>query len=154
MNRNGLTEQSAVEAREKYVMAWNETMIRIWQEQITLLDVIDTAYLLGSTVALPVAADGRFYEIRLRQQFVEYGLWQNYGTGKETPRKGRSDESKYRDSSGRLLNDKVREARPWFSKRYYSSVMALKDFLADSIGEEFVGIISDAFNERNLRHRY
>ena len=32
--------------------------------------------------------------------------------------------------------------------------MAIKDFLAESIGEEFIGIVSDIFNDRSLRHRY
>ena len=67
--------------REKYVLAFNETMVRIWQEQITLLDVIDTGRLLKSVKALPVRADGRFIEIGLSQAFLEYGLWQDYGTG-------------------------------------------------------------------------
>lgn len=154
MERNGLTEASALASREKYVLAWNETMIKIWQEQITLLDVIDTGHLLGSTVALPVHADGRFVAISLSQEFAEYGLWQNYGTGRETPRKGSREESRYRNADGTLINDKEREARPWFSKKYFASVMAIKDFLAESIGEEFIGIVSDIFNDRSLRHRY
>ena len=35
--------------------------------------------------ALPIRADGRFFEVGLSQSFLEYGLWQDYGTGKETP---------------------------------------------------------------------
>ena len=69
--------------REKYVLAFNDTMLKIWQEQITLLDVIDTGHLLNSVKALPVRADGRFVEIGLSQLFTEYGLWQDFGTGKE-----------------------------------------------------------------------
>ena len=44
--------------REKFVNAFNDTMLKIWQEQITLLDVIDTGHLLHSVKALPVRADG------------------------------------------------------------------------------------------------
>ena len=65
--------------REKFVMAFNDTMLKIWQEQITLLDVIDTGRLLASVKALPVRADGRFIEIGLSQAFLEYGLWQDFG---------------------------------------------------------------------------
>ena len=61
--------------REKFVMAFNDTMLKIWQEQITLLDVIDTGHLLHSVKALPVRADGRYIEIGLSQLFTEYGLW-------------------------------------------------------------------------------
>ena len=60
-----LKEIEAQEEREKYIKAWNETMLRIWQERITLLDVIDTGNLLASPVALPVRADGRFVEVTL-----------------------------------------------------------------------------------------
>ena len=35
-----ITEQQAIEERQKYVAAFNDTMIKIWKEQITLLDVI------------------------------------------------------------------------------------------------------------------
>lgn len=38
---------------------------------------------------MPVRTDGRFIEIGLSQFFTEYGLWQDFGTGKEIPR-GRS----------------------------------------------------------------
>ena len=58
-------EFEAQEEREKYIKAWNETMLRIWQERITLLEVIDTGKLLASPVAMPVRADGRFVEVTL-----------------------------------------------------------------------------------------
>ena len=58
-------------------------MLKIWQEQITLLGVIDTHSLLRSPTALPVRTDGRFFEVGLSQAFLEYGLWQDYGTGRE-----------------------------------------------------------------------
>jgi len=37
-----ITETAALEERAKYVAAFNDTMIKIWKEQITLLNVIDT----------------------------------------------------------------------------------------------------------------
>ena len=68
-----LKEIEAQEEREKYIKAWNETMLHIWQERITLLEVIDTGRLLASPVALPVRADGRFVEVTLSQEFLEIG---------------------------------------------------------------------------------
>ena len=47
-----LTEQQALKEREKYVMAFNDTMVKIWKEQILLLDVIDTGALLNSPVGI------------------------------------------------------------------------------------------------------
>lgn len=134
---NGLNNAEAIEQRQRYVEAWNNTMLSIWQEQITLLDVIDTGQLLQSPISLPVRADGRFFEINLTQQFLEYGLWQDYGSGKEVSRGNNGD-------IGRV---KVRERRQWFSKKYYSSVLKLRDFMADSVGQEFCGIFTEMFND-------
>ncbi len=134
---NGLNSTEAIEQRQRYVEAWNNTMLSIWQEQITLLDVIDTGQLLQSPISLPVRADGRFFEINMTQQFLEYGLWQDYGTGKEVSRVNNGD-------LGRV---KVRERRRWFSKKYYSSVLKLRDFMADSVGQEFCGIFTEMFND-------
>ena len=133
---DAITQQQAQQEREKYVLAFNDTMIKIWQEQITLLDVIDTRSLLRSPIALTVRADGRFFEVGLSQAFLEYGLWQDYGTGKETPR----------GNSGDIGREKKRKRRRWFSKKYYSSVMNIRDFFADNLGHEFQGIIADAFD--------
>ena len=137
-------EQQAQDEREKYVMAFNDTMLKIWQEQITLLGVIDTHSLLRSPIALPVRTDGRFFEVGLSQAFLEYGLWQDYGTGRETPR----------GNSGDLGREKVRGRRRWFSRKYYASVMNIKEFFADNLGRQYQGILSDIFNDREMRKRY
>ena len=137
-------QQQAQDEREKYVMAFNDTMLKIWQEQITLLGVIDTHSLLRSPTALPVRTDGRFFEVGLSQAFLEYGLWQDYGTGRETPR----------GNSGDLGREKVRGRRRWFSRKYYASVMNIKEFFADNLGKEYQGILSDIFNDREMRKRY
>ena len=142
---SGTNNQAQAQAeREKYVMAFNDTMLKIWQEQITLLGVIDTHSLLRSPTALPVRTDGRFFEVGLSQAFLEYGLWQDYGTGRETPR----------GNSGDLGREKVRGRRRWFSRKYYASVMNIKEFFADNLGKEYQGILSDIFDDREMRKRY
>ena len=138
------SELQSLEERQKYVMAFNDTMIKIWQEQITLLEVIDTGQLLASPRSLPVRADGRFFEVGLSQTFLEYGLWQDYGTGKETPR----------GNSGDFGREKKRKRRRWFSKKYYASVMNIRDFFADNLGKEFQGIIADSFDDKNFRRKH
>ena len=139
---SGINNQAQAE-REKYVLAFNDTMLKIWQEQITLLDVIDTHSLLRSPIALPVRTDGRFFEVGLSQAFLEYGLWQDYGTGRETPR----------GNSGDLGHEKVRGRRRWFSRKYYASVMNIKEFFADNLGKEYQGILSDIFDDKEMRKR-
>ena len=133
MNGNKPTEQQALQERQKFVTAFNDTMLRIWQEQITLLGVIDTGALLASPKALPLRADGRFFEVGLSQSFLEYGLWQDYGTGRETPR----------GNSGDLGRAKRRQRRRWFSRKYYASVMRQKEIYESNVGEAFAGIMSD-----------
>jgi len=130
--------------REKYVSAFNDTMLKIWQEQITLLDVIDTSHLLHSVKAMPVRADGRFIEIGLSQLFTEYGLWQDFGTGKEIPRGNHGD----------IVREKKRKAKKWFSRKYYSSVLNLRDFLADNIGQSFVGVVAKALDDNYRRYNH
>ena len=138
------TQQKAIEERQKYVSAFNDTMIKIWKEQITLLGVTDTGRLLNSPVSLRTNADGKFSEVSLSQAFLEYGFWQDYGTGKEVPR----------GNSGDLGKPKVRKERHWFSRKYFASVMNIKEFMADSLGREFCGIIADALDAKKFRYNH
>lgn len=139
-----ITEQQAIDERGKYVRAFNDTMIKIWKEQITLLHVIDTQRLLRSPIAIGMNADGKFSEVHLSQAFLEYGLWQDYGTGKEVPR----------GNSGDLGKPKVRKERHWFSRKYYMSVMNIKEFMGDSLGRQFQGIISDALDQKKFSRNH
>jgi hypothetical protein len=115
------------EDRRRYVTAFNDTMIKIWREQIALLGVIDTGALYRSVVAVGLAADGKFTEVSLSQQFRTYGLFQDYGTGSNTPR----------GNGGDIGRDNPRRRRRWFSRKYYASVMNLKEFWAQA--QESVG---------------
>ncbi len=42
---------------------------------------------------------------------------------------------------------KVRQRRKWFSRKYYASVMNIKEFYEDNIGKTFTGILSNALNK-------
>ena len=144
---NGTTndaEQRAFSEREKFVTAFNETMLKIWKEQMTLLDVIDTGALLASPKSLPLRADGRLMELGLSQSFLEYGLWQNFGTGKEIPR----------GNNGDIGRERKRKKKPWFSRKYYASVMNLRDFLADNMAKEFVGVVAQSLDDKYLRYNH
>ena len=138
-----LTEKQALQEREKYINAFNNTMVEIWKEQIILLGVIDTGQLLQSPVGIRCDKDDRITTITLSQSFLEYGLWQNYGTGRETPRGNPED----------IGRAKVRQKRPWFSRKFYASFMNLKEFMADSLGREFLGMVSDALDSDKMRRK-
>lgn len=139
-----LTQEQALKERQKYVAAFNDTMIKIWKERITLLDVIDTKTLLHSPISLGYKADGKLVDVHLSQAFREYGLWQDYGTGRETPR----------GHPGDIGRPKVRQRRRWFSIKYYASFMNIKEFYADNLGKEFIGIINEALDDYNFRRNH
>ena len=126
-------DRDPIDERKKFVEAWNKTMLDIWQERIFKLKVMDSGSLWRSPLELPVRADGRFYDITLSQTFLEYGLWQDLGVGREVPI----------GNGGDIGRDKKRVRRRWFSTKYYASVMALRDFMAESLGQEFVGMFSN-----------
>ena len=132
------------EQREKFVNAFNDTMLQIWREQITLLGVIDSGRLLASPKALPVRADGRFIEVGLSQTFLEYGLWQDFGTGKEIPRGNHGD----------IGREKKRKAKKWFSRKYYASVMRINEFMSENLGEEMVGVVAKALDDNYRRYNH
>lgn len=133
-----MAENNSEDIRRKYVDAWNNTMLDIWREQIVKLDVYDTGQLLNSLKALPVRDDGRMLEFAITQQFLEYGLWVDYGVGKEV----------FRGNGGDIGRDKVRKRKQWFSRKYVSSMMKMRDFIAESIGAEFAGVFASILKRR------
>lgn len=137
-----MAQRDPIAVREKYLIGWNNTMIDIWKERIELLGVVDTGALLRSPIQLPIRADGRFYDVNLSQTFLEYGLWQDLGTGREVPI----------GNPGDIGRDKVRERRPWFSSKYYSSVLRLRDFMAQSLGHEFQSMLCDMLDSDKARY--
>ena len=135
------TDNQQLEARRKYVTAFNATMVKIWREQIALLGVIDTGALYRSTVGISMTADGKFIDITLEQAFNTYGLFVDYGTGRNTPRV----------NSGDIGRANPRKRKRWFSRKYYASVMNIQEFYADSLGLEFCRAISNALNPDIMR---
>lgn len=149
MQTSGTTQQS-IEERRKYVTAFNSTMIKIWREQIALLGVIDTGALYRSTVGISMTADGKFIDITLEQAFNTYGLFVDYGTGRNTPRGHREALSSERNP-GDIGKANGRKRKRWFSRKYFASVMNIQEFYADSLGQEFCRAISNALNPDIMR---
>lgn len=119
------------EDREKYIRAWNDTMCKIWRERLIKYGAVRTGALFSSIKALPIRADGRFWEVTLQHSFLTYGLYVNYGTGREVAR----------GNGGDIGRDKVRQAKPWFSKAHYHSYMKLREFYSDQAAEEAAQLI-------------
>ena len=129
--------------REKYVKAFNATMIKMWREQITLLGVIDTGALYRSTVAIGMTAEDKFTSVTLSQAFNTYGIFVDYGTGSNTPRGNSGD-------LGEGFTNK-RKRKRWFSRKYYASVMNIQEFFADNLGRECCLTISSALSPDTMR---
>jgi hypothetical protein len=127
--------EASLEERKKFVLAFNDTMVKIWKERITLLDVIDTGTLLNSVIGVRCNADGQFLQIELSQAFRTYGLWQDRGVGKEVAR----------GNPGDIGRNKMRVAKRWFSLKYFASFYKLREFLSDNVGKQFLGMTSDVF---------
>ena len=108
---------------------------------MALLGVIDTGALYRSTIGISMTADGKFIDITLEQAFNTYGLFVDYGTGRNTPRGNPGDIGK---ANGRLR-------KRWFSRKYFASVMNIQEFYADSLGQEFCRAISNALNPDIMR---
>ena len=56
--------------------------------------------------------------------------------------------------SGDIGREKKRKAKKWFSKKYYFSVLNLRDFLADNIGQSFVGVVAKAIDDKYRRYNH
>lgn len=145
------TDNQQLEARRKYVRAFNATMVKIWREQIALLGVIDTGALYRSTVGISMTADGKFIDITLEQAFNTYGLFVDYGTGRNTPRGSPGDIGSSTKSLCSAKNANGRKRKRWFSRKYFASVMNIQEFYADSLGQEFCRAVSNALNPDIMR---
>lgn len=117
-------------------------MIKIWREQIALLGVIDSGALYRSTLAVRMNADGKYTSITLEQSFNLYGLFVDYATGSNTPR----------GNPGDLGRDNARRRKRWFSRKYYASVMNIRDFYADNLGRDLADTVSNALTRNISRH--
>lgn len=147
-----MADDKQLKAREKYVLAFNKTMTDIWREKIALLGAVDTGALYNSVVAVTCTHDGKFLDVTLSQEFLTYGIFVNYGTGKEVYRGNPGDIAKRPDGTkSEFYSVKRRKEKAWFSPKYYMSVNNLQEFYADNLGEESAKVIALALNPDNFR---
>lgn len=130
MGGNLKDPEEAVRQRERYVNSFNDTMISIWMEQIIKLGAVDKGNLFKSFL-LKHKKDGKVTEIYSRWSFIEYGVYVDRGTGREV----------FIGNPGDIGIDKKRKAKPWLSKKFYSSYLNIRDFFAENLAEEFCAAI-------------
>lgn len=138
---SGRDDRASLSERQKYVRAFNSTMIKIWREQIVMLGVIDTGALYRSVYALKMQADGKFLDVTFEQAFNIYGLYQDFGTGSNT----------FKGNGGDIGRANARRRRRWFSKKYFASVMNIQEFFADNVGRDFCRTVSNMLGSEMAR---
>lgn len=132
--QNGQTKADS-DVRKKWQQAWSKMMIDIWQEKITRLKVIDTGKLWHEITQQAVFTEDTS---TITHQFMEYGIYQDAGTGNGYTRGNGGDLKNLENRDERYPK---RKPRRWYSKSYYASVMALKEKVGEMYAEEFCGII-------------
>lgn len=135
-----MTSQSTSDPRaerERYIRAFNDTMVRIWKEKIQMLAVIDSGRLYNSVVGVSVNADQKITSVELSQQFAVYGVYQERGTGSNTPK----------GNPGDIGGANRRVKKPWFTRKHLASMFNIREFFADSLGQEACTVISNALDK-------
>lgn len=137
-----------IDSRKQYTEAWNETMVKIWQERILKLGVFesprrkqrsDEQHLHDVLRYFPVQHDDKYMELTLHYSFPEYGIYQDLGVGREKAIGNPGDIGEFTASGNKR---KIRQPRKWFSIKWYASCMNFKEFMARAMGDDFIAIIT------------
>lgn len=163
----------ALDARRKYAEAFDATLLKMWAEKQRKLfppsaralrqqqqygkkfnyrkavkynykrfnRARRTGKLILSTEAAAMKHSADYSEVTFMQHFLDYGIYVDAGTGREVPR----------GNPGDIGRCKVRKPKPWFSRKYYMSMMNLRDFYAENLGLQAIGIIANALDSKKLR---
>lgn len=134
-----MESKAVIEDRRKYVKAFSDTMLKIWQERMAILRVIDTGNLYRSVASGVSIEDNEISRVTFTFNFSEYGIYVNAGTGRETPR----------GNPGDIGRAKVRKPKKWYRPKFYMSMMNLREFFAESFHIKFVSIIDETFTTRS-----
>lgn len=134
---NFRNNDDALHEREQYVRAYNTTMVKIWKEKLQLLGVIDTGRLYNSVMGVSMTADANFTSVSLQQEFCEYGVYVERGTGSNTPK----------GNPGDIGHENRRKKKPWMMRKHLASMFNLRDFMADSLGKQICLAVTNALDK-------
>lgn len=128
------------EQRRRYLAAYNTTMVDIWRDAVRKLGIFDTGTLASAPAdTTPVRMNADVTEAEITHKVRLYGLFVNFGVGRNTPI----------GNPGDIGRDNPRKRRRWFSPKLWSSYNRLSDFFAESIGQDAVNSICNALSRRN-----
>lgn len=147
MNKRRITPNDAdeIKKRKDWIIGFNSLMIEIWRKELFNdrfeKPVFDTGALHDSISNTTPKINDDASDIYMKFGFLKYGVWQHFGVGREVPR----------GNPGDIGRPKVREERPWIYRRYNYSLMRLRDFMAESFCQEYMGIFTNALSDEMLR---
>lgn len=129
-----------------YERGWANEMVNIWKEKILHYRIRHTGALFQS-IRINSLSNGN----HIFHRFLMYGIYQNNGVGNGYfhGNSGKDDNQGLqflRRSDPRHAN-KHRQPRPWFSRRYYASVLKLRDIEALLYGYQYQGICADIIRQ-------
>lgn len=102
------------------IAAWADIVIEKWHAKITELKVYDKGNLDHSLMQELLVNAGSDID-KVEFSFKLYGQFVDMGVGKEMSK----------GNSGDLGFTPIRQAKPWFSKKYYGQVMRLREILME-----------------------
>ncbi len=117
------------------LVAWSDIVIKMWQEKMMKLDVWETGQLYDSfTHTVLSQANGDIRKISFF--FNVYGMWVNYGVGKEIAR----------GNDGDLGFTPVRKRKVWHSKVFYREVEKILAYVNWKYGATSAEIIKKSMD--------
>lgn len=131
---------------EAYERGWADEMVKIWKEKIIHYKIRHTGALYSSVGAISHGGSSKL----ISHKFLLYGLYQDLGVGKEKYKGNKGDavlsydqRKERREAGDKRIKLHARERRPWYSKKYYASVMKLNDVEGIFYGAEYQGLLAD-----------
>lgn len=157
-----MAEKFTAEELRKFEKGWEEEMLEIWREKLIQYKIRHTGSLFSS-----LASSSSGEEVRtIVHRFLTYGIYVAMGVGRYY--KNRENFEDYNSSSyrrehgldkprkigpsgwgggGYMTSGQPRRRRPWWSRKYYASLMKLNDVEGEFYGEMYRGVLFDVIKE-------
>lgn len=129
-----------IKQRKDFADKFDDTLIRMWKEKIKVsrkTRSFRSGTLYRSVYAPLASVDIKATKMSWKFSYRHYGVFVERGTGRGV----------FRGNNGDIGRDNKRRKRPWMNPKYYLSVCNLRDFLADSLGQEAVQVVSSVSSE-------
>ena len=130
--------------KQEFYDAWADTVVKMWQGKMLLLDVWDDGTLYDSFINHVIQQSGGDTEL-VRFVFAKYGIYVDMGVGRDTPV----------GNPGDLGKKKRRQAKEWYSPVFYREVKKLAEFQAYHYGKTALWTVKDrlsgSFDQRYKR---